>query len=274
MNSRPVSRLEQLPVEVNHQLSLTFACANERKLLYEIQLFALSDNLPYCSRPLYNTFNASPNSFRAQYILGRVLRLSPSWPPELYSRVLRYRLCSSQVLDIICNRCADATGLSKTTEIPRHLFQHLLRLKKPSSQWSDTDYPLPYLRHLREKVPNLNLNSHGGYALAMAVHGGFVQLIQYLLALGADPRKKNGLSVLIAVRNKNLPLVRLLVEPGYGAKSNGPKKQKVADRIQCERYPKLLKTAVKYDARDIVNYLRQKGCVPDMETLGLMRSSY
>ncbi|PBK78830.1 hypothetical protein ARMSODRAFT_56872 [Armillaria solidipes] len=258
MNYRSGSKLEQLPVE----------------LLYEIQLFALSGSLPYSSRLLYDTFNASPNSFRAQYILGRVLRLSPSWPPELYSRVIRFRLCSSQVLDIICDRCADATCLSQTTEIPRHLFQHLLRLKKPSSQWSEADHPLPYVRHLHEKVPNLNLNAHGGYALAMAVHGGFVQLIQCLLTLGADPRRKNGLSVLIAVRNKSLPLVRLLVEPGYGQNVNGPKKRKVTDRIQCERYPELLKAAVKCDARDIVDYLRQKGCVPDMETLGLMHSSH
>lgn len=257
MNCLLGSKLEQLPVE----------------LLYEIQLFALSDSLPYSSRLLYDTFNASPNSFRAQYIFGRVLRPSSSWPPDFFSRVIRFRLCSSQVLDIICNRCADTTGLSKTTEIPRHLFQHLLRLQRPSSEWSDADHPLPYLRHLHKKVPHLNLNSHGGYALAMAVHGGFVQLIQYLLAFGADPRRKDGLSVLIAVRKKNLHLVRLLVEPGYGGKVNGAKKRKIADRISCERYPELLKAAVKCDARHIVNYLRQKGCVPDMKTLGLMRSS-
>lgn len=65
-----------------------------------------------------------------------------------------------------------------------------------------------------------------------------------------------------------MPLVKMLVERDSGRKS-GTKKRKLTDRLKV--HSDMLKVAVKSNARDIVDYLiREKGCVPDIKTLGLI----
>ncbi|KAI0360224.1 hypothetical protein OH77DRAFT_1394297 [Trametes cingulata] len=52
-------------------------------------------------------------------------------------------------------------------------------------------------------------------------------------------------------------------------KRSGSKRRKLGDRVSVT--PEMLKAAVKCDARDIAEYLmREKGCVPDMQTVLMM----
>jgi len=98
--------------------------------------------------------------------------------------------------------------------------------------------------------------------------------VQLLLEHGASPARKGGLAVLVAIRQKSLPLVRLLIERGEadGGKGNGRNKNKrrrLEDRIQVT--PEMLKAAVKAKARDIAEYfMQEKGCVPDIQTLHML----
>ncbi|KAF9021262.1 hypothetical protein BDZ89DRAFT_1200330 [Hymenopellis radicata] len=48
------------------------------------------------SRHLKNVFDSSPHSFRAQYITRRIVTDPIDWPPNLYSKVLPYCLCTPQ----------------------------------------------------------------------------------------------------------------------------------------------------------------------------------
>jgi len=94
--------------------------------------------------------------------------------------------------------------------------------------------------------------------------------VRFLLDHGADPRCKNALAVRVAIRRKDLRLVRMLVERGARAGVGGRgKRLRVEDRVEVG--PEMLRVAVKCDARDIVEYLtKEKGCVPDIQTLHLM----
>ncbi|KAF9019571.1 hypothetical protein BDZ89DRAFT_1020705 [Hymenopellis radicata] len=235
------------------------------ELLYHIQLLALSEHLPLTSRHLKNVFDSSPNSFRAQYITQRIIPHSIDWPPNLYCRVLRYRLCTPPVLDMICTRCASATNqdLYLMTELPKHLFRRLDTRKRPRS---DADEPLPFLRLIdaNPAIPPLNVNANSGFALTMAVHASFIPLIHHLLEMGANPAAKDAIAIIVAIRKKDLYLVRMLVEH-----KSCPKRWRIPDRMRCSEFPELLKVAIKVDARDIVDYLREKGCVPD---LGMIKS--
>jgi hypothetical protein len=73
---------------------------------------------------------------------------------------------------------------------------------------------------------------------------------------------------MVAIRQKDLALVRMLIEREDKETGTG-KKRKLEDRVQVN--PEMLKVAVKCDARDIVTYLTQeKGCVPDLRTLHIL----
>ncbi|KAJ7475700.1 hypothetical protein FB451DRAFT_1338909 [Mycena latifolia] len=275
--------LENLPVE----------------LLYEVQLYALSAALPITSRRLQAIFNAAPPSFRAQYILGHVepeARLS-----EAVSRILRFPLCSETVLDVVLRTWpldapasdpgagtnphspaeGEGQGQSKpggpappvstlrAPELPKRLFRALG--PRTDREYRASDAPLPLLRYLYA-APRLappDANAHDGYALTRAVHAEFVPLVRLLLEHGASPRHKRGLAVLVAIRRKNLSLVRMLIERAEPAGGARGKKRRLEDRIDVT--PEMLKAAVKSKARDIAEYfMQEKGCVPDMQTLQML----
>lgn len=134
---------------------------------------------------------------------------------------------------------------------------------------------------------------------------GFVHLVRFLLKHGASPHHKNGLAIHAAIRRKDLALVKMLIEPdsappvnsdviGAGQvqvgrsdatvalskkrirsdieiPSKSAKRRKLEDRVTVDR--EMLKTAVACNAQDIVVYfVHEKSCVPDMQTLKLMRS--
>ncbi|GLB40552.1 hypothetical protein LshimejAT787_0804230 [Lyophyllum shimeji] len=251
--------LETLPVE----------------LLYEIQLFALSESLPITSRHLHGVFRWAPVSFGSEYLLGRILSNGPASVSAIFTKALRYPLCTREVLDSLCRRLPRGHHRGQF-ELPRRLFRSLAPKTGPI-QWKEREHPLPFLRYLFEtpNIPHPNVNAHDGYALTKAVHAKFLPLIRFLLDHGADPGYKDSLAVLVAIRQRDLGLVKLLIEreespyePG-GGRAGKRKRRKLEDRVEVNRA--MLRAAVKCDARDIVEYLtREKGCVPDMQTLLMM----
>jgi ankyrin repeat protein len=206
--------------------------------------------------------------------------------------VLRFRLCSQEVLEAILRidpslRKKERTSRTGTPALPAHLFSKIKQRpnfgRTGAPVWKDRDYPIPFLRYLfslEAGLTPLDVNAHGGYALTKAVHTGFRALIQFLLYHGADPSIKGNLAVLVAIRQKDLSLVKMLIEridlmvdneqgddTTSRLKSKG-KKRKLPDRISVA--PEMLKVAVQCDARDIVDYLIEKGCIPDIATLNML----
>ncbi|KZP00379.1 hypothetical protein CALVIDRAFT_595201 [Calocera viscosa TUFC12733] len=131
----------------------------------------------------------------------------------------------------------------------------------------------PLLSHLLHSYP-FNADSHSGYPLAMSVRASHLPLVRLLLQHRANPGLKDGVAVKIAIAKRDLGLVRLLVErsdTGKGGREGrkGRKRRRLQDRVEVN--PGMLQLAVKLDARDIVQYLMEKGCVPDMKTLKMVR---
>ena len=140
---------------------------------------------------------------------------------------------------------------------------------------------LPLLRYLygsdsdtkvRRTWPDPDADSHDGYALVRAVNVGAMPLVRFLLEHGASPARRKALSVKLAIKKRDLALVRLLVEPPDvcpGERKRG-KHRRLADRVQVDS--EMLKYAITCGAHDIAEYLmREKGCMPDLETLSLLR---
>ena len=265
--------LESLPTEVSGQLHSQSMVVrwSSVQLLYEIQSIALSDSFPLTSRYLHGVFRSSTPSFRARYLLGRVLLQDD--PPNVFTKALRYSLCIEEVLDSFC-RQLPSEYCPSSCDLPRRLFRSLApRVEFIES--SEGDHPLPFLRYLYQspRIPAPDTNAHDGYALTKAVHAKRPLLIQFLLERGASPACKNGLAVSVAIRQKDLQMVKLLIEqddiPFASCGRKRGKRRKLEDRLEVNR--EMLKTAVRCGARDIVDYLtREKGCIPDIETLNVM----
>ncbi|EJU05086.1 hypothetical protein DACRYDRAFT_114365, partial [Dacryopinax primogenitus] len=166
---------------------------------------------------------------------------------------------------------------SEMWTLPRRIFRSLPSLSSPSPSNRlsppGTSDPYPLLAHILPLYP-YNTSSHLGYPLSMSVRAGHLPLIRLLLERGANPALKDSLAVRIAIAKRDLGLVRLLVEredacsrrEGWGKKR---KRRRLSDRVQVD--PGMLQLAVKLDARDIVQYLMERGCVPDMKTLRMVR---
>lgn len=239
----------------------------------------MSDALPITSKHLHNVFKATTASFRAAYILGRCLdpgreRYAIFFRLASFSQALRFPISSTDVLDYF--RSNHLIGDHTSPELPRRLFRSLVpkgcAVGDHPFRWSDRDHPLPFLNYLygTSGIPAPNPNSHDGYALTKAVHAGFIPLVRFLLSHGASPACKDGLAVMVAIRRKDLTLVRLLIEREDEEKGTA-KRRKLENRMQVTS--EMLKVAVKCDARDIVTYLTQEqGCVPDLRTLYLLTS--
>ncbi|KAL0954788.1 hypothetical protein HGRIS_003737 [Hohenbuehelia grisea] len=217
--------LQELPVE----------------LLYEVQLHALSEHLPLTSKFLRAVYANTSITFRAEYLLRRTLRGPQSQPPpDLFTKALRYPICSVEVLDALSRLVHRPQPLFTEDEpvpselpppphdlrfeppdLPRRLFRQLAPKARSWERWRPNDEPLPFLRRLFESPPvgmrAPNANAHEGYALTKAVHVGFLPLVEMLLAHGASPRAKDGLAVMVAIRRQDLPLVKMLLERGSGA---------------------------------------------------------
>ncbi|EPQ52876.1 hypothetical protein GLOTRDRAFT_140464 [Gloeophyllum trabeum ATCC 11539] len=260
--SKPVPALQTLPVE----------------LLYEIQSHALSESFPYACRHLYLVFKAAPPSVRAHYLIQRYLlnTTTSTLAQGPITKALRFPICTQDVLQRMLELPDCPPIRSAQPELPRRLFRSLApptcdKNGRPSTEWTEHDHPLPFLRYLYKHptIPAPNPDSYDGYALTKAVYAGFVPLARFLLEHGASPACKNGLAAIIAIRRKDLALLKMLVEREDALRSGKTaKRRKLEDRMRTT--PEMLKTAVKCDARDIVQYLTEKGCVPDMQTLKLL----
>ncbi|KAI1796980.1 hypothetical protein LXA43DRAFT_496928 [Ganoderma leucocontextum] len=295
--------LDHLPVELLYDIhayatspALPLTC----KYLYEVFKSAPAtvhaDYLVGC----YQDLAAQSASVRAFGFVSRVLRY-PICTREVLEAIFRNPNCSP---------ASQADDPRRTlTVLPRRLFQNLApRDDSGQRPWTDEDEPLPLLRYLygHERVPTIQTNSYDGYALTRAVYAEFTPLIRFLLAHEASPECKDNLAVTVAIRRRSLSLVRMLIERDSSIslagqatfdmekrkRGEGPdhrdvvaagrkrsrvsdmaprstKKRKLGDRVTVNQ--EMLKTAVKCDARDIVEYfMREKECVPNMRTVLLM----
>ena len=164
--------------------------------------------------------------------------------------------------------------------LPVRIFRNL-RPGSSSPSWTVHDEPLPLLRYLWDcpDIPKLDLNYPNGYPLTKAVHAEFIPLIKFLLDRHASPKCHDRLAVKVAIRKKELGLLKLLVERSTSDSDNGigngsgkqgrNKRRKLADRVPLD--VELLTLAIGVGAKDIVYYLHEeKGVVPNMETIKKM----
>ena len=226
--------------------------------------------------------SASP-FFHAEYILGRVIRDKDVRLSEIYSRTLRYPICDQQVIQ--CIPCLvkrlgfSLDGDLSLVHLPARIFGNL---RPGSCSWTVHDQPLPFIRYLWDcpDIPKLDLNHLNGYPLTKAVHAGFIPLIQFLLDHHASPKCHDCLAVKVAIRKKDLRLLKLLVERTSSGQDNKSgnvdgkrgrkKRQKLADRVPLDATA--LNLAIAAGADDIVSYLyEEKGVVPNMETIKRMK---
>jgi hypothetical protein len=210
----------------------------------------VSDTLPIVCRRLYHIFESAPPSIKADYLLG--CRLARPIQCCVVSYALRYPLCRTpDVLDAFLRRSgARPPNATSIVRLPRWLFRRL----SPSGEEA-----LPLLRYLyeRREPPIYPLpDSHRGFPLACAVKAGAMPLVRFLLGQGASPRAEDALAVRLAIKRRDLDLVRLLID------SSNCSSRKV------EVNSDMLKLAVKVGARHIAEFLlNEKGCVPDLEVL-------
>jgi hypothetical protein len=160
--------------------------------------------------------------------------------------------------------------------LPTRIFRSL---RSGSSGWTQDDEPLPLIRYLWDApdIPKLDLEYPNGYPLTRAVHVKFVPLIRFLLDHHASPKCHDRLAVKVAIRKKDLELLKLLVERSPSDQDSGTrdgkqgwkKRRKLSDRVRLDA--DLLNVAIAAGASDIVNFLyEEKGVVPNMETVKRM----
>ena len=255
-----------LPVEVCHEStdSSHINFIHYVQLLYEIQLHAASEALPLTCRHLHNIFKSASPTIHADYLIARYL--ATTTPYSIVTHALRFPLCTPAVLNAVFARPHCPPIPPDQPELPRRLFRHLSATGAEALPLLRLLYASPLLR------TRPDVDSHDGYPLARAVLAGAVPLVRFLLDHGASPRRKDAIAVRFAIKRRDLALVRLLVEPPEvtpGERRPG-KRRRLIDRVQVSS--EMLTLAVRCGARDIAEYLmNEKGCVPDLRTLSLLR---
>ncbi|KAL1413080.1 hypothetical protein Q8F55_000829 [Vanrija albida] len=153
--------------------------------------------------------------------------------------------------------------------LPRRIFRNRPGPKEPAVA--------PIIKFLFERyAPEVNGGS--GYALQRAVLNGNYDLVEYLLRRGADPTQRDRLAITLAIRAKDLKMIKLLVEPLHGAgtfKEEGDspstsrgKKRKVIDRVKIDS--KLVREAMSAadPSEDIIQYfVHEKGAMPPLNEI-------
>ena len=177
---------------------------------------------------------------------------------NIYTRALRYPICGRTVFEIIRRLLKDYNKRHPKlpVKLPRRLFRSLLPANE--REWSDQDYPLPFLRDIYG-TPNLQeieVNAYQGYALTKAVHAQFKPLVKFLLDKGASPKPKGGIAVKIAILLNDLDIFKMLVKSWPDIKSR--------DLGIAES---MMELAILSGASDIVEFYREEGVVPNMGVL-------
>ena len=254
------------------------------------------------SRHMHSVFKFAPLAVQADYILERYtesLSGNPRLATGLVSKALRYPICSTNVIEALLRlpHCPEEVTRSRV-ELPRRLFRHLS--PQCARIWTGDDHPLPFLRYLYQhsRFPRPYTDSWEGYPLTRAVSARFTPLIRFLLDQGASPGRKGAIAVQVAIRLKDLALVKMLIEPPSspppGTSHDDPpevrtrveirrkkppeddivaessaKRRKLEDRVEISQ--DMLQTAVACNARDIVDYfMHEKSCMPDMQTVKMI----
>ncbi|KLO15261.1 hypothetical protein SCHPADRAFT_273348 [Schizopora paradoxa] len=283
------------------------------ELLYEIHLFALSETLPFTNSHIQEVFKGASTSHRVAYLAskyeeryerrdkhGRKVVTSTRGP---IGHALLFPLCTEPVLDALfryySSRPPDPyasriDSWAKETQLPRRLFSgsNLSAAKPDGRPLRSSDPPLPFLKHLYDLFSTYTLspppdaNAHGGYALTRAVFTGHLPLVLFLLSVGARPAENNSLAVRVAIRKRDLKLVRVLVEGGsteeYAVDDRsgvlkvkagvaGKKRRRIGDRVDVNTT--MLKEAVEVSSSDIVRYLLDRGARPDIQVMEKMQKS-
>jgi hypothetical protein len=202
---------------------------------------------------MYQVFKTAPLSYNTQYIIRKASLKKRAATSVILTKALRFPLCNRDVIGILYQRLMQGETQVVTCELPKRLFRNL----NPGRLLKGSDEPLPFLQCLYNMQGlRPDPNSHKGYALTKAVQAGHEPLVRFLLQHGALPSHKDGLCVKIAIRQKNLSLVKMLME----------RNDKNAEEVVGTK--EMLKLAMKCGAWDIAEYLtEEKGVIPDLQTL-------
>ncbi|WWD18711.1 hypothetical protein CI109_103165 [Kwoniella shandongensis] len=281
------------------------------ELLQQIHLLALNPFLPLTSTYIHSILHHPSPSYVATYLLALY---SDYGPNEILVRALRHPVCTIEVAKDIQRIWDRRRGyippiqsthdddkrrrhrhrtrsislplpVSQPTapeltcrELPRRLF-------RPSS--SSPSSPVHPLIHYLFDQYSPSPNSHKGYPLCRAAFTSNYDLASYLLHKGADPAMKDCLAVEIAISNKDIKMVRLLVErdptdclstahasnegasgvvKGENKMSKKVKKVKLGDRIEIGT--NMVETAMKKGSKEIVNYfVYEKKVMPPLQSI-------
>ncbi|KAG8933123.1 hypothetical protein FRC02_012415 [Tulasnella sp. 418] len=270
------------------------------ELLYEIMLFSKSPSLPLVSRHLHQVFSSTPTSYKVEYLLEVTNSISPERPSfrKVIEKWLSHPICDLSVLQALEKRYVHPVHnlteelIKPHFRLPKLLFKNL----KPSSGGSDPGTQvLPLLEYLYRKrsiqvtsihlspimallrgspqageyeiipIPLPDPDSRRGYPLIRAVYGRSSSLVQFLLDKHADPWAGGAMAIKVAVSQKNLQLVKQFL-------SCTSIRSPLSLGVGFEQ--EILDTAVRYNAREIVEYLmNEKNYVPDMKTVQLLMRS-
>ena len=180
----------------------------------------------------------------ADYLAARhAALLTTSHRPDIITYALRFPLCTLPVLAALLER---STSISSTGGAPANDDKNRSSARGPSRP-RPPELPRRLIRHL---------SASGDEVLP---------LLCYLYHSNTWPYPD-------ADSHDGYALVRLLVEPPdvCPEKCRAGKRRKLADRVLVNL--DMLKSAATRGAQDIAEYLmNEKGCVPDLETLFLLR---
>lgn len=173
---------------------------------------------------------------------------------------MRYPICTREVIEAaqLLMKNLHVSKSNSCVHLPKRLFR---TLKSSVSGWSSDDDPIPFLQYLCNSpdIPCVDVNYPNGYALAKAVYSKFIPLVEFLLDHLASPASQGHIALKIAIRQKDLTTLKLLLE-----------RRGKGNPVPLDN--ELLKIAVVVGATDIIKYLvHEKGIIPDIDTLKNLR---
>lgn len=278
------------------------------QLLFLVHSLATTPHLPVVSRSIHRHLASSPGPIYSARWLLSYHSASPSH--DLLPRVLRHGIATLESVQALERIWVERLrqGLEKDplkcNELPKRLFRPRALAPIPSAPgrpFASLDPSiLPFLDYLFQQY-SPDPSSHRGFPLCGSInaHPRSLPLTRFLLDRGAAPTSNKAFAIELAVRRKDLSLVRLLVERGDAAegdcvgdrskrKIGTAKRRKKDDRVRVTSQMRqshlladfiplkltdpsarllLVQYAVRVQARDIITYFMDKGAVPDVKTL-------
>lgn len=208
--------------------------------------------MPTLNRHLHALFSTCSTNYRATFLL-RVVAVHPASHVQL-ERCVSYPLCTEAVYDRVMARqgLVWELNLRQRAALPRRFCKRLT-----------SNTPINGLFARLIDSPLFDVSGNRGYALARAVYVGHAELIDRLLARGADASVHNNVAILFAVRKKDAELVaKLLDSESY--RLSGLPAQFRSSANRSEWLPDaearvLIDEAMRVGAMDVVDYLASIG---------------